>query len=147
MARVQPLRFPEAQMHDDQGLSRTLRLSDLVHQRTIPVRTSAFFFTVLTALLTAMLPQFAEAGPCSSDITDLETAIRLFGGNPPAGQERQSAVAQPNQQPAPDPARRRLVQFSATMARAKRLDTDGDRFGCIGALNAARRMYVLVATQ
>jgi hypothetical protein len=95
----------------------------------------------------ATLPQFSEAGPCSSDITDLETAIRLFGGNPPAGQERQSAHAQPNQQRAPDLARRRQVQFSATMARAKRLDTDGDRFGCMGALNAARRMYALVATQ
>ena len=134
-------------MHDDQGLLRTLRLSDLVHQRTIPVRTFASSFTVLTALVIAMLPQFAEAGPCTSDITDLETAVRLFGGNPPAGKERQSADARPHHQPASDLARRRQVQFSATMARAKRLDTDGDRFGCIGALNAARRMYVLVATQ
>jgi hypothetical protein len=39
------------------------------------------------------------------------------------------------------------MQFSATMARAKRLDADGDRFGCIGALNAARGMSVLVARQ
>jgi hypothetical protein len=92
-----------------------------------------------------MLPQFAEAGPCRSDIAGLETAIRLFGGDPPAGPEWQSAGVQPNHQPAPDLARARQVQFSATMARAKRLDTDGDRFGCIGALNAARRMYVLVA--
>jgi hypothetical protein len=38
-------------------------------------------------------------------------------------------------------------QFSATVARAKRLDMYGDRFGCIGALNAARSMYVLVAKQ
>jgi hypothetical protein len=33
------------------------------------------------------------------------------------------------------------------MARAKGLDTEGERVGCIGALNAARRMYVLVDKQ
>jgi hypothetical protein len=113
----------------------------------IPVRARASLFIVLTAVVLTMLPRFAEAGPCSSDIADLETAIRLFGGNPPARQEQQSADAQPKHQPAPDLARRRQVQFSATMARAKRLDTHGDRFGCIGALNAARHMYVLVARQ
>jgi hypothetical protein len=111
------------------------------------VRASASLSTVLVAVALTMLPQFAEAGPCSSDIAGLETAIRLFGGDPPAGQERQSAGARLSHQPALNPARRRQVQFSATMARAKRLDTDGDRFGCVGALNAARRMSVLVARQ
>ena len=33
------------------------------------------------------------------------------------------------------------------MARAKRLDMEGERFAGIAALNAARRMYVLVAEQ
>lgn len=107
------------------------------------MRTSAFLSAVMTAVVLTMLPQFAKAGPCSSDISDLETAIRLFGRNPPAGQERQSNGAQPT----PDLARRRQAQFSATMARAKRLDTDGDRFGCIGALNAARRMSARLARQ
>jgi len=36
---------------------------------------------------------------------------------------------------------------AGTDARAKRLDMEGERFACIGALNAARRMYVLVAKQ
>lgn len=111
------------------------------------MRAGASVFTVLMAVVLTMLPRFAEAGPCSSDIADLETATRLFGGCRPAGQERRSADAQPNHQPAPDLARRRLTQFSATMARAKRLDADGDRSGCIGALNAARGMSVLVAAQ
>jgi hypothetical protein len=103
------------------------------------VRTAVSLSAVLTTVvLLTLLPQRAEAGPCSSDIAGLETAIRLVGGSLPA---------QPNRQPAPDLARRRQVQFSATMARAKRLDTDGDRFGCIGALNAARGMSVLVARQ
>jgi hypothetical protein len=128
-----------AQMHDDQALSRTLRFPDLVHQRTIPVRTSASLSTVLTAVVLTMLPQLAEAGPCSSDIAQLETAIRVFGGDAPVEHAPQS------RQPAPDLAKHLQLQFSATIARAKRLDTDGDRFGCIGALNAARHMYVLVA--
>jgi hypothetical protein len=111
------------------------------------VRARSSLFIVFTAVVLTTLPRFAEAGPCSSDIAGLEIATRLLGGNPPAGQEQQSADAQPNRQPAPDLAKRRQEQFSATMARAKRLDTDGDRFGCIGALNAARGMSVLVATQ
>jgi hypothetical protein len=89
-------------------------------------------------VLLTLLPKYAEAGPCSTDIAGLEAAIRLVG---------ESLPAQPNHQPAPDLARRRQMQFSATMARAKRLDADGDRFGCIGALNAARGMSVLVARQ
>jgi hypothetical protein len=38
-------------------------------------------------------------------------------------------------------------QFAATIARAKRLDMKGQRVGCIGAINAARRIYVLVDKQ
>jgi hypothetical protein len=52
-----------------------------------------------------------------------------------------------SQQPMPDLARRLQSQFSATMARAKRLDMQGVRVDCISALNAARRMYVLVDKQ
>jgi hypothetical protein len=33
--------------------------------------------------------------------------------------------------------------FSATMARAKRYDAQGNRLGCTRALTAAKRMYVL----
>jgi hypothetical protein len=103
------------------------------------MRTVVFLSAVFTTVvLLTMLPQHAEAGPCSSDIAGLETAIWLVGGSLPA---------QPKHQPAPDLARRRQAQFSATVARAKRLDTKGDRFGCIGALNAARGMSVLVARQ
>jgi hypothetical protein len=98
----------------------------------------------MTAVLT-MLPQLAKAGPCSGDIAELKTAIQRFGGDAPVGQAPQPVNARLSRQPAPDLAKRLQLQFSATMARAKRLDTDGDRFGCIGALNAARGMYVLAA--
>jgi hypothetical protein len=76
------------------------------------VRTAVSLSAALTTVvLLTMPPQHAEAGPCSSDNAGLETAIRLVGGSLPA---------QPNHQPAPDLARRRQVQFSATMARAAR---------------------------
>jgi hypothetical protein len=111
------------------------------------VRKSPSLPAVLMIGALAMLPQVAKAGPCSGDIAQLETAIRLFDGDAPGAHASQSANAKPSRQSAPDLARRLQLQFSATMARAKRLDTDGDRFGCIGAVNAARYMHVLIARQ
>ena len=72
---------------------------------------------------------------------------RLFGRNPPSGQDLQSVDAQQDHQPRCDLANRLQLQLAATMVRAKRLDMEGERFACIGALNAARRIYVLVAKQ
>lgn len=90
----------------------------------------------------------AQAGPCSEDIAQFETAIRQLAGNPNAGLTApQSIGAQLNRQPTPaslKQAQQRLQsKFAATMARAKRLDARGDRAGCTGALDAAKRMYLL----
>src|SRR5882762_6942278 len=91
---------------------------------------------------------FAQAGPCSNDIAQFETAMRQSAGNPNAGLTApQSVGAQLDRQPTPaslKQAQKRLQsKFSATMARAKRLDARGDRTGCTGALDAAKRMYIL----
>jgi hypothetical protein len=91
---------------------------------------------------------FAQAGPCSNDIAQFEAAIRQSASDPMAGlSARQSVAAQLNRQPTAASMKRaeaRLKsQFAATMARAKRLDAQGDRTGCTSALNAAKRMYVL----
>jgi hypothetical protein len=91
---------------------------------------------------------FAHAGPCSADIAQFETAIRQSAGDPLAGlTARQTVSAQLNHQPTVASVKRenqRLKsQFDATMARAKRLDARGDRAGCTGALEAAKRMYIL----
>jgi hypothetical protein len=95
-----------------------------------------------------MTPQLAEAGPCSSDIAELERTIQQPGVEALGGLGQQSASVKLSQS-TPGSARRAdehlKSQFSATVARARRLDTYGDRFGCFGALNAARHMYVLVA--
>jgi len=109
------------------------------------MRASQAFCSVAMAVACSMAPQFAEAGPCSSDIAELETAVQQPSANPLSGHPQLS------QQPTPELMRRadeRLQsQFSATVARAKRFDTKGQRVGCIGAINAARRMYVLFHKQ
>jgi len=93
-------------------------------------------------------PAFAHAGPCSAAIAQFEAAIRASAGNPAAGlTARQTTAAQLDRQPTEASVKqeeeRLKSQFAATMARAKRLDARGDRKGCTGALNAARRMYIL----
>jgi hypothetical protein len=90
----------------------------------------------------------AQAGPCSEDIAQFETAVRQSAGDPNAGlMARQSVGAQLNHQPTPESLKRaqdRLqAKYSAVMARAKRLDAKGDRAGCSRALSVAKRMYIL----
>jgi multidrug resistance efflux pump len=93
----------------------------------------------------------AQSGPCSSDIAELETTVQQPGVKALGGVGQQSVGVQLRHQSTPESARpadeRLQSQFSATVARAKRPDVNGDRFGCIGALNAARRMYVPVDRQ
>jgi hypothetical protein len=111
------------------------------------MRASQSFFSATIAVVCSMAPQFAEASPCSSDIAELETAIQQPGVNLLSGSGRQSVDPQSSHQPTPELVRRLRSQFSATAARAKRLDTKGQRVGCISAISAARRMYVLVDKQ
>jgi hypothetical protein len=108
----------------------------------IPVTAALIVFALVYLNFTP-----AEAGPCSSDIAQFEAAIRASKDNPFAGlMARQSVNAQLEHQPTPESvqqANERLKsQFSATMARAKRLDARGDRTGCKGALDAAKNMYI-----
>ena len=93
-------------------------------------------------------PTTAQAGPCTADIAQFEAAIRQSAGNPFAGlTARQSVNAQHDRQPTPESvhqaSERLKAQFSATMARAKRYDAQGNRSGCTRALNAAKQMYIL----
>jgi hypothetical protein len=102
---------------------------------------------IVGAMLCLSIP-VAQAGPCSEDIAQFEAAIRQSAGNPNAGLTApQSVGAQLNHQPTPaslKQAQKRLQStFSATMARAKRLDARGDGTGCSRALSAAKRMYIL----
>jgi hypothetical protein len=90
----------------------------------------------------------AHAGPCSQDIAQFEAAISRSAGNPNAGLTApQSVGAQLGHQPTPESLKqaeaRLQAKFSATMARAKRYDAQGNRLGCARELSAARRMYIL----
>jgi hypothetical protein len=95
-----------------------------------------------------LTPTFAEAGPCSADIAQFETAIRQSAVNPYAGLTApQSVAAQDNHQPTVasiKKAERDLkAKFAATMAQAKRFDARNNRAGCERALSVAKRMYIL----
>jgi hypothetical protein len=90
----------------------------------------------------------AHAGPCTSKIAQFEQAVRQSAGNPNAGpMAPQSIGAQVDRQPTPASVKRAEQQaqarFAATLARAKRLDAQGNRAGCTRALAAAKRMYNL----
>src|SRR5262245_30894298 len=90
----------------------------------------------------------AHAGPCTSEIAWFEQAVRRSVGNPNAGpMAPQSIGSQLDRQPTPASVKRAQeraqTSFSAAMARAKRLDAQGNRSGCTRALTAAKRMYNL----
>jgi hypothetical protein len=111
------------------------------------MRKAQSYFLVVTIIVLATVPRFAEAGPCSSNIADLEAATHLPSLEPFGRPERPSTAIPPNQ-PTPELAGHAdellRSQFSATLARARRLDVYGDRVGCTGPINAARGMYELV---
>jgi len=90
----------------------------------------------------------AHAGPCTSKIAQFEKAVRQSAGNPNAGpMARQSIGAQLDRQPTPASVeraeQRAQATFTAALARAKRLDAQGNRAGCTRALAAAKRTYQL----
>ena len=110
--------------------------------------TAGLILGAVLGAIPGLYPASAHAGPCSSDIAQFEAAVRQSAGNPYAGlTARQSISAQLDRQPTPDSVRRsekRLKsEFSANMARAKRLDARGDAVGCKAALDAAKKMYIL----
>jgi hypothetical protein len=90
----------------------------------------------------------AQAGPCSTDIAQFEAAMRQSANNPFAGLSApQSIAAQNDRQPTVASTKKAELslksKFSATMARAKRLDRQNNGAGCQRALSAAKRMYIL----
>jgi len=103
---------------------------------------------ITVCALLSLNVSIAHAGPCSADIAQFEKAMRESAGNPFAGLSApQSVNAQLGRQPTPESLKKAQdnlqAKFSATMARAKRLDAKGDRAGCTSALTAAKRMYIL----
>lgn len=103
--------------------------------------------SVVTAALSVGLLS-AHAGPCSDEIAQFEQAVRQSAGDPNAGPfARQTIRAQLDRQPTPKSIeraqKRARATFEAALARAKKLDAQGNRVGCTKALLAARGMYNL----
>jgi len=91
---------------------------------------------------------WAHAGPCSNAIAQFEQAVRQDANNPNAGPlAPQSIGAQLGHQPTPSSVKRAekraQTAFEAALARAKRLDAQGNRAGCTRALARAEQMYNL----
>jgi hypothetical protein len=102
---------------------------------------------VFTAILVLGISS-AHADPCTAEIAQFELAVRQSAGNPNAGPfGRQWIGAQIDRQPTPASIKRAKeraqANFAATLARAKRLDAQGNRAGCTRALTMARDMYNL----
>jgi hypothetical protein len=105
--------------------------------------TTPFVAVVLLLGLTS-----AHAGPCTSQISQFEQAVRQSNNNPDAGPTAtQSVGAQLSRQPTPSSMKRAEAKaqtaFDAALARAKRLDARGDRAGCLRALADAKSRYSL----
>src|SRR5262249_46591885 len=88
----------------------------------------------------------AQAGPGSEKIAQFEQAVRQSAGNPNAGpMARQTIGAQLDRQPTPASVKRAQERaqstFAANLARAKRLDAQGNRAGCTRAPAPAQRKY------
>ena len=113
---------------------------------TATSRRATAAWVVAAALGLSIAP--AHAGPCTSKIAQFEKAVRQSAGNPNAGpMGPQSIGAQLGYQPTPASIKRAeeraKATFAATLARAKRLDKQGNRVGCTRALAAAKQMYNL----
>lgn len=90
----------------------------------------------------------AHAGPCTKEIAKFERAVRHSANNPNSGPYGpQSIGAQLDHQPTPGSVRRAeeraRAAFEATLARAKKLNAQGNRVGCKRALGRAEVMYNL----
>jgi hypothetical protein len=101
----------------------------------------------LAAMALWLNSEIAQAGPCTTDISQFEATVHQSVNDPFDGlTARQSVDAQLSHQPTPESvhsAEERLrSRFAATMARAKRYDAEGNRSGCTRALNAAKKIYV-----
>src|SRR5271170_5702739 len=91
-----------------------------------------------------------SAGPCTTQISQLEQVIRHDQATSPPGgagdpSGPQSVGAQLHHQPTPGSVERAEHQATAdgdaALARAKRADADGDASACAKALTQAKEIY------
>jgi hypothetical protein len=101
---------------------------------------------VVAVFASGVMP--AGAGPCTKRITAFEQSVRASGKNPDAGPTaRQTIGAQLGRQPTRSSVKQAEQQaqdtFQQALARAKALDAQGNRTGCMRALSKARSLFDL----
>jgi hypothetical protein len=105
----------------------------------------AAFNGLLCGLIFLAIPA-AHAGPCTTQISNLEQQIRLSAANPTVGPTAAQTVgAQLHHQPTPSTVEhaetRANADADAALDRARKADAAGDASGCHSALLEARRLY------
>ncbi|KQW18023.1 hypothetical protein ASC80_21490 [Afipia sp. Root123D2] len=96
---------------------------------------------------TSIFPsQTVLAGPCASDIAQVETAMDALASNQGSGSAHQSHAANLHHQPTPNSVRRGKEKAGvderhdrAALQRARMANAKGDMDGCAKALAEARR--------
>ncbi len=88
----------------------------------------------------------AVAGPCTTQITQLEQQISVTPAGPETGPTAdQSIGAQLHHQPTPSAVahaeRKANADADAALDQARKADEAGDAVGCAAALREARRLY------
>jgi hypothetical protein len=103
--------------------------------------TRVVFIGLFVAVCVGLNVASAQAGPCSSDIAQIESALRQPGSD--VGPTlRQTIGAQLDRQPTPGSVKRAEARADArlktALARARALDAKGDRAGCSKAVERIR---------
>jgi hypothetical protein len=103
--------------------------------------------TVTVYVVLAVVPA-ARAGPCTTDISRLETQIKQSASSPVAGPTATQTVgAQLHHQPTPGEVQnaegKANADADAALDRARKADGQGDATGCQEALRQARLLYGL----
>jgi hypothetical protein len=110
------------------------------------LRASALAIVTCSFVLVAIA--VAHAGPCTSDISKLETQIKLSASNPVVGPTATQTVgAQLHHQPTPGEIQNAETKANAdadaALDRARKADGQNDAPGCREALRQARLLYGL----
>ena len=115
------------------------RREEILRVTALTTVTCSFMFVAIAA---------ARAGPCTSDISKLETQIKLSASSPIVGATATQTIgAQLHHQPTPGEIQsaetKANADADAALDRARKADGQNDATGCREALRQARLLYGL----
>lgn len=103
---------------------------------------------LLAAACCILFADTARAGPCTAEISQIESQIHLAASNPAVGPTAPQTVdAQLHHQPTPGAVQHGEAEANAdgdaALERARKADAQGDANGCHEALRQTRELYGL----